>query len=567
MKLIAAIGLFVLSLTFAVFGVAERTVLAPPPSKVLSLDFDAEAPYVVIPNATLSSFAGSPTIRVGGSNKAFIASGREADIRAWVGSASNSEVGVSKTSKEARLKLNSNLGNKSYASPRQSDLWRNEITALKSATLTVDSADGGAVLVASDGFALAPNRLEITWPIVHDLSKSNLFLLTSAVLLVVAFFINLWYLRGNRRRKGPRRKLPKAPQGPKLRRHKSQLVLPTRGRRVARKISLAVAGVTLVSVLSGCTAPTPQAKPTPTSTSNLVVADPPVVVSSQIERILENVSEVTQAADSAKDKTVLKSRFAGPALEMRSTHYFLMSKSNKIEQLDPVSATPITWSLPAASTTWPRTIMAVTDTPGSALPQLVVLQQQSPRSNYLVYFLSSLVPGAKIPSVPVPEVGAIPVASDSVYLRVSPRDIPVTYGDVINKGSSSLSAGIYDVSKDKYYLDVSSLQKAQSEKLTTATIRFKHTLGSSKVFALATSNGGALVAVYLKDTYTIKPKKAGSGVTVSGNEKLMLGANGSVRGVSSTYGNMMFFYVPSIADTERAVLLGVTQGLLSVRGL
>jgi hypothetical protein len=566
-KLIAAIGLFVLSLTFAVFGVAERTVLAPPPSKVLSLDFDAEAPYVVIPNATLSSFAGSPTIRVGGSNKAFIASGREADIRAWVGSASNSEVGVSKTSKEARLKLNSNLGNKSYASPRQSDLWRNEITALKSATLTVDSADGGAVLVASDGFALAPNRLEITWPIVHDLSKSNLFLLTSAVLLVVAFFINLWYLRGNRRRKGPRRKLPKAPQGPKLRRHKSQLVLPTRGRRVARKISLAVAGVTLVSVLSGCTAPTPQAKPTPTSTSNLVVADPPVVVSSQIERILENVSEVTQAADSAKDKTVLKSRFAGPALEMRSTHYFLMSKSNKIEQLDPVSATPITWSLPAASTTWPRTIMAVTDTPGSALPQLVVLQQQSPRSNYLVYFLSSLVPGAKIPSVPVPEVGAIPVASDSVYLRVSPRDIPVTYGDVINKGSSSLSAGIYDVSKDKYYLDVSSLQKAQSEKLTTATIRFKHTLGSSKVFALATSNGGALVAVYLKDTYTIKPKKAGSGVTVSGNEKLMLGANGSVRGVSSTYGNMMFFYVPSIADTERAVLLGVTQGLLSVRGL
>jgi hypothetical protein len=566
-KLIAAIGLFVLSLTFAVFGVAERTVLAPPPSKVLSLDFDAEAPYVVIPNATLSSFAGNPTIQAVGSNKAFIASGREADIRAWVGSASNSEVGVSKTSKEARLKLNSNLGNRSYASPRHSDLWRNEITALKSATLTVDSADGGAVLVASDGFALAPNRLEITWPIVHDLSKSNLFLLTSAVLLVVAFFINLWYLRGNRRRKGPRRKLPKAPQGPKLRRHKSQLVLPTRGRRVARKISLAVAGVTLVSVLSGCTAPTPQAKPTPTSTSNLVVADPPVVVSSQIERILENVSQITQAADSAKDKTVLKSRFAGPALEMRSTHYFLMSKSNKIEPLDPVSASPVTWSLPAASTTWPRTIMAVTDTPGSALPQLVVLQQKSPRSNYLVYFLSSLVPGAKIPSVSVPEVGAIPVASDSVYLRVSPKDIPVTYGDVINKGSSSLSAGIYDVSKDKYYQDVSSLQKAQTEKLTTATIKFKHTLGSSKVFALATTNGGALVAVYLKDTYTIKPKKAGSGVTVSGNEKLMLGANGSVRGVSSTYGNMMFFYVPSIADSERAVLLGVTQGLLSVRSL
>jgi hypothetical protein len=211
--------------------------------------------------------------------------------------------------------------------------------------------------------------------------------------------------------------------------------------------------------------------------------------------------------------------------------------------------------------------MAVTDTPGNALPQMLVLEQQTPRSPYLLYYFMNLVPGAEIPSVPVAEVGAIPVASDSVYLRVPPKDIPVTYGDVIDKGSSSLSAGIYDVTNDKYFEDVSALEKAQREKLTKATIKFKHTLGTSKVFALATTSGGALVAVYMKDTYIIKPKKAGSGVTVSGNEKLMLGANGSVKGVSSTYGNMMLFYVPSLADKDRAILLGVTQGLLSVRGL
>ena len=156
---------------------------------------------------------------------------------------------------------------------------------------------------------------------------------------------------------------------------------------------------------------------------------------------------------------------------------------------------------------------------------------------------------------------------DGVGESTATKDIPVTYGDVIDKGSSSLSAGSYDVTGDRYYQDVSALQKTQVQKLTTATIKFKHTLGSSSIFALATTDGGALVAVYMKDTYTIKPKKAGSGVTVSGNEKLMLGANGSVRGVSSTYGNMMLFYVPSIADTKRSILLGVTQGLLRVRGL
>ncbi|NDH65561.1 MAG: hypothetical protein EBY26_04195 [Microbacteriaceae bacterium] len=547
MKLIAAIGLFFLSLVFAVIGVAERTVLAPPPSKTLSLTFEAGNPYLVIPNATLASYSGLPSVQVSGTNKVFIAVGRESDIRAWIGEASSSEIAVSKGSKKNKLELKSKFGNQGYANPRRSDLWRSEITAVKSAAIDVNPSDGAAALIASDGFGLSPNSVAITWPIRHDLTESNLLLISSAVLLLA--------------------EVPKAPQGPKTRRHKSQLVLPTKGRRVARKLSAAASGLIVLSLVAGCSASAPQAKPTPTATGDVIVADPPVVLPAQLNRILKNVAQVAATADSAKDKTLLESRFSGPAFDMRAIHYVLMSKSNKIEQLPAISATPVTWSLPAATAVWPRTIMTVTDTPGSELPQMLVLQQLTPRSDYKLFYFMNLVPGAKIPSVPVAEVGAIPVASDSVYLRVSPKDIPTTYGDVIDKGSSSLSAGIYDVTGDRYYQDVSALQKTQTQKLKTATIKFRHTLGSASVFALATTNGGALVAVYMKDTYTIKPKKAGSGVTVSGNEKLMLGANGSVRGVSSTYGNMMFFFVPSIADSQRAVLLGVTQGLLRVRGL
>jgi hypothetical protein len=56
-------------------------------------------------------------------------------------------------------------------------------------------------------------------------------------------------------------------------------------------------------------------------------------------------------------------------------------------------------------------------------------------------------------------------------------------------------------------------------------------------------------------------------VTVSGNEKIMLGSTGSIRGVRSTYGNMMLFYVPPLSESEQAKLLGVTQGILAVKGL
>lgn len=567
MKLIAAIALFVLSMALAVVGVADRTIWAPEPTKTLSIEFDSGYPYVVIPESTLAAYAGNPTVQISGPKKAFIASGREADIRAWIGRTSSSELAIETKGKKTTLTVESNFGNSNFANPRQSDLWRSEVTAVKAASLEIDKAQNAGVLVAADGFTPAPGKISIVWPVAHDLTFSNTMLIIAAVLLILAFLLNAWHLSDLRKRGGPRRRVPRAPQGPKTRRHKSQLVLPGKGRRVARKTVASLVGLAVVGSLAGCSAPEPQVTPTPTPTGDVVVADPPVVSATQMERILENIASVAAAADEAKDKQLLEARFDGPALALRGTHYTLMKKSNKIDALTPISATPITWSLPAATTQWPRTIMAVTDTKGSALPQMLVMEQATPRSKYIVYYSMNLVPGAEIPAVPVAEVGAIPVSPDSAYLKVAPRDIPVTYGDVIDKGSSSLSAGIYDVKKDKYFADVSALQKTQVEKLTNATIRFKHTIGTAKVLSLATSSGGALVAVYMKDTYTIKPKRAGSGVTVSGSEKLLLGRNGSVKGVVSTYGNMMLFYVPALADENRAVLLGVTQGLLGVRGL
>jgi hypothetical protein len=71
----------------------------------------------------------------------------------------------------------------------------------------------------------------------------------------------------------------------------------------------------------------------------------------------------------------------------------------------------------------------------------------------------------------------------------------------------------------------------------------------------------------MKDTYKIKPKTAGSAVAVSGQEKIMLGADGSTRGVRSIYGDMLLFYVPALSDNEKICLLGVSQGLISVRSL
>ena len=291
------------------------------------------------------------------------------------------------------------------------------------------------------------------------------------------------------------------------------------------------------------------------------------LLAAQIKRITKDVSIVATDADASNDKRILVERFTGPALQVRDVNYQLRLKNKRIAALPSIVGEPIKFSLPAASSVWPRQLMVVTDEDGeSALPQMLVLQQDSPRTNYKVWFTSRLMPGAKIPAVPASDIGAIPVDSGSLFLKVQPKNIPTTFGDVLNHGAASLSAPLFDL-ENEFFKQVSQAQKDQAVQLSTANITYTHKLGDPNVMSLATSNGGALVAVYQTDIYTIKPKKANSAVGVSGQEAALLGANGSTRGVQSTYGDMLFFYVPPVDDKTKIKLIGATQGLISVRSL
>ncbi len=553
-----------MSLSLALVGVAQRTIWAPPPANVLTLEYDAENHFAVIDQKTLSTYPGNPTVTVVGDDKTFVSSARESDIRAWIADSSFTSIQI-KDAETLELEPVSNFGFDLSLSPRGSDLWRDEANGKQKAELAVKNEHDAAVLIATDGRSPAPGKVTVSWPIAYDLTPSNINLIVAGVLLAAALVINLFSVSEERRRRRPQRRVPKAPQGPKTRGRKSNLDIPRRGRRVARKVSVATSGLLVLGLLSGCAPAAAPIDPTPSPSSD-VIADPPVLIESQIQKIVSNVAMWAKKADGATDKSMLLTRFEGAAQQMRTTYYYLMSKSTKNEALPPIEER-VTWSLPASSTIWPRTLMVVTDAEDNNLPQMLIMSQSSPRSQYKVSFVISLVPGAALPPVAAADAGAIPVASDSAYLKVVPRELPPTYGDVIDKGTLSEFYELFDLENDKYYADVSALEQAQVQKLTKAKIKFRHYLGSSKVLSLSTASGGALVAVYMKDDYTIKPIKVGSGVTVSGNEKILLGSAGSVKGVRSTYGNMMIFYVPPLSADEKTTLLGVTQGLLSVKGL
>jgi hypothetical protein len=327
--------------------------------------------------------------------------------------------------------------------------------------------------------------------------------------------------------------------------------------------------VGLVLALSGCqVAGAPLASPTPSESPTTSVVDEiaPALNEEQVTRILADIQRVVAEADASGETSLLQTRVEGPALLFREANYLLRSRSPDVLPLPPISTSVVSITIISKTESWPRALMVVTQD-GDELPQTLVIQQLSPREPYKLLYNMALLPGVEFPDVAAASDGAIPVEVDSLFLKISPINLAPTYGDLIDNGPASEFYSQFDLATDKFYEQISQTQADQAENLDEATTVFSHELGDANVVSLTTSDSGAIVALMMVDTWEIVPTSRNSAVTVSGDELLLLGVEGSRSGVSTRYGNMLLFYVPLASSDQKIRLLGATQSLLSIEVL
>lgn len=568
MRFLIAATLFLVSISFLLLGLAQRTIWAPPPVFALNLVGQESQPYLVIPAEALALMPGEVTITATSSGPVFLASGRDTDVLAWVGGTSHSSVQAS--TDNSSLIVSEDIGSSDFVSPAGSDLWVSEISTESQGALTIPADQDLSVLIASNGLDPAPNRVRVSWPIENSTTVSDIFLSVGLGLLVLAIFFNVLALGKMIRNRGPRRKLPKAPQGPRYKPKNKGYDLPARGRRSAsNNFALIPISIGMVLVLGGCqSAQLPESNPTPSESATISIVDEiqAALNEDQVKRILADIQAVVAEADASRETGLLETRVEGPALLSREANYLLRSKSPDVLPLPAISTSVVSITMISKTEEWPRALLVVTGG-GDELPQTLVIQQLSPRESYKLSYNMALLPGAEFPDVAAASQGAIPVEVDSQFLKVSPLNLVVAYGDLINNGPSSEFFGLFDVERDAFYEQIAQTQRNQTESLDEATTAFSHALGDFNVVSLATSDSGALVALMMVDTWEIRPSVRNSAVTVSGDELLLLGVAGSTRGISTRYGNMLLFYVPLASSDQKIRLLGATQSLLSIEVL
>lgn len=566
MRFWLSITTFVVGLSLAAIGLVDQFENRPIERITATNQQIPDRSYVLIPNRTLTSYPGEVQVVAEGEGKVFISSVRESDAVAWLAGSPYLELrlSVDLIAETVDLSQIERPGEGNLIDPNGQDIWRTEVNGDSVASMAVPSGNEVAVLVASDGLGVAPGEITIQWSLPDQgLPFSPLPPIGLVMMLLGSAGVILdWWLRRKRASIGRRYRGQKPPKPKRFKPVVQSSPRRHSERRAARRLSF-TALVLTAATLTGCTAEyvSPVINPQPSSAPDGLT---PVMTRDQFERVLGEIVSVVSEADSELDAEAVEARVTGPALATRRAAYNLARRTEADDDgPEQIQAGPVQLFLPSATDTWPRSVMAVT---GEERLQLLVLTQDGPRENYRLSNYVSLLPGADFPEVAAEELGANAIKPDSRFLSFDPTKLPEAVGDLINNPTESAWSALVDP-ENKYISDLVVFQQNLAETLSNANLSFNHALGSEQITLLATADGGALVALYMIDTYTIIPREPGDAVAISGDEALLLGTGGSATGIETKYGAMLLFHVPATGSEQPVRLLGANQQLLSAVNL
>ncbi len=581
MRFVLAIICFIIAVGTLGTGIAERTFLASPSQVTLHTVSRAAAPVVVIDGAALNSYKQTQKVKLSGSTTTFAAYGRTSDVLAWVGDATYNEVTLNTKTGQLQSQLHSGKTS-TVPNPAGSDLWLQQFVFGQANNFSIKIPEDMSVIAVSNGTMPAPSDISVTWPLDNSTPWVVPLILTGAVALVVTLIMLLIAFYHQRRTSGPRRsppRMPKLPRQPRLRQQRKEIA-SSKGRRSIRSFAALVptVGVSLL-LLSGCSVAPPPTVATPTSTPSAALSaasKTPAVTTVQLQQIMKSISAIVKISDVKFDDQLVKTRMAGPALADRLANYTIRQANPSLPASIAIPAGEVQVNLPQASNTWPRTVFTVLltkaeatkTTKASTTYTALMLIQDNPRANYKINYAMTLEPNIKFAVAPA-KVGTARLNPDTGLFKLQPAAVALAYGDILDKDTAAQSYNLFESKGDTFrtQVGVASKKAAIAALPATASLSYTNSNGSGQVIVLATTDSGAIVAVDLNETETVKPVQAGAAVSAPGAIQALSGKATSTTGLVATYGDQLLFYVPAASKSSKIILLGYGQGLISAKEL
>lgn len=270
-----------------------------------------------------------------------------------------------------------------------------------------------------------------------------------------------------------------------------------------------------LTFLVGCT---PELPPNPAIAQDIVA---PVLTAEQSSNVAAAAGEVLAASDAEKDAKLLEPRVTGPALDLRTAEYKI-AKSTKDDKSITELPSIMQSIFLTTSTTWPRTMYAVSERPQNLEPErLMVYTQESAREDYDLWAYLTLFPGITVPTFASIDTGTTEVTDADESLQMKPTQALEAYAELL-KSSSKENKEKFDLEKDTFYTTIGDRRKTLKDAAEQIEGTYKESFKVGESWkALRTLDGGALVVGTIETTGTLKGEE-GAIVTPSALEKAFL---------------------------------------------
>lgn len=602
MRFVLAIGAFILAALCIGAGIAQRTVFLGPDTRDVSVSTSGDAAYTLIDGTVFQSSPGAQTLTVRGDGAIFAALGRTIDMKAWLADAEYNTVTFTTAGdvKEGLVKAPTPVEGSATPetetaaeapalepgrNPAGSDLWLEEYGAEGVLATALRVPENMSILLAVDGTAPAPGSINIAWPLNNSTPWAGPLIVTGGIFLLAGIVLYFLAFRHVRRSRGPRRKgLPPLAETEPIDVPEKGVISASPKRRAlpfGRRALIAIPAMAVSTMLfAGCSADAwPEfggGTPTPTATTNVIVPDgqqAPAVTEGQAAEILERISATVAEADAAASTDLLGTRMTGVALAERTTNYAVRGKVADFAPPAAIPTSPLEIILPQAYDSWPRTVMTVVVDRDDATvpPSIMLLTQTDPWAQYKLAYVAKLEASTRLPDVAPASIGATMVPPDSTFLLLPPDQLSKAYADVLQNGAASTFNGMFDEESDTFRRVVANdrekrLAKFNETGAETASLTFAQEPGTYAPMALATLENGAIVAVSLFESDTVKPNNDDAVIKLDESPvyEALAGTKQSAKGFTTTFSDQLFFYVPTQGSTEKIRLLGYASSLLSV---
>ena len=592
-RLKTAALLVLLGLLTMLAGIGQLTFWAPSETVTASVPSDTKAaPLTVIDQKLIALHDGPVKIKIQGEGNFIVATGRPDDVEAWVGeTAHNTLTGVSADQKS--LEVSSADGEATAPSPAGSDLWVSTENASGDLDYTWNPpADGEwSLLVAGDGTQPAPSSISMTFPNNATTPWAVPLIVLGIIIILIGAALPFIAKALNNRRKhddddeprdgGETTTLPVQPStakspGVAAPTTQSPAVQPPAGDKGRRPgagtegpaLRVTALAATMAAVLVGGTAVAAQATTTPEATTTSSAAATaeeatPVMLESQLQRILEQVASTVDAADAAKDAAKLAPRVDKMELQVRTQNYKIRSTVSAYEPRMPVRATKLQSSVISTKRDWPRTVFALTQGEGNVVPQVLTLVQLSPRENYKLWGSAPLQPGTNFPSFPIPRKGTEPVpASDSTGLAYSGNEALEILSEMLTNPESPNRSKLADGQSSPYIAGALAYQADTVKNGTSANFKFTHTPVTNQTVVLRTADGGAVVVGRLDFAFEGTPKAAGDKLLLEDDSAVFAGGKETTTGMVLNFAESVAVYIPPAGSADPMKLVAATRGLV-----